>query len=189
MYQATHRELIGHRLTRTPEAFVPRPRPYEPAPTPEGIVPRPRPFTGWAGRWTPATYAKVQTLGTLGELPQDAPAGSDWAPTPTPFTRNDNPTPSNNAAPSAWDNFFSGIAKVATPAAQALLGIKATGMIQQQQQKTLAATWNPALTNPALQAQAYQNAFMNGSGSLPISGTTLAMLGAGALALFLIARK
>lgn len=183
MYESVYRENMGHRrLPRKTNGimvdFVPRPRPIEAAPKQRAYTVKP-----WAGRWTPATFGAVATRGAMGDgLPQDAVEGSGWI---EPST-----LPSNSAPSSAWDTFFSGIAKVATPAAQALLGIKATGVIQQQQQKTMAATWNPTLTNPALQAQAYQNAFNMGTGSsLPISMTTLALLGAGALALFLIAKK
>jgi len=212
MYQAENRELMGHRLIRQaakPRAvvdFVPRPAPIFAAP----------PSRPWTGRFMPAFFARAKTLGALadgndGPQPDDVTNVTSWAPegmaplaprtvidfptiqaapTLTPTYQSSTPTPSNAAASSAWDTFFSGISKVATPAAQALLGIKTTGMIQQQQQKTLAATWNPALTGPALQAQAYQNAYNTGTGSgLPISMGTLALLGAGALALMLIAKK
>lgn len=74
---------------------------------------------------------------------------------------------------SMWDSLFGGLAKIVTPAAQALVGIKANATVQQAQQRAMASTWNPALTGPALQAQAYQSAYMSGSGASPISSTTL----------------
>lgn len=160
-------------------ATVPRPTPRTPGDYQgEATIPRPMPQAplksnrrNWVGRWTPETFNEARTMGALAD---------DTTSTP----------PSNTAPSSAWDNFFSGLAKVATPAAQALLGIKMTGLIQQQQQKTMASTWNPTLTNPALQAQAYQNAYNQGTGTgLPVSMGTLALLGAGAVALFLIVKK
>lgn len=159
-------------------ANIPRPTPRMPGDYQgEATIPRPMPVMTpkstprWHGRWSPIAIEEGRPMGALAD---------DTASTP----------PSNTAPSSAWDNFFSGLAKVATPAAQALLGIKMTGLIQQQQQKTMASTWNPTLTNPALQAQAYQNAYNQGTGTgLPISMGTLAMLGAGAVALFLIVKK
>lgn len=78
---------------------------------------------------------------------------------------------------SVWDSLFGGLAKIVTPAAQALVGIKTNETVQRARQQALVNTWNPALTGPALQAQAYQSAFMSGSGASPISTTTLVVGG------------
>ena len=56
----------------------------------------------------------------------------------------------------------------------------------------MAATYNPAITGPAIQGQAWQAAYQGGAGVMPtaaLSGTTLAILAALGVGVYLIARK
>ena len=85
----------------------------------------------------------------------DSPTHDDNTPTPQPVA-------------SGWSSLWSGLASIITPASQALAQTKAAAVVQQQQQKALAQTWNPAITGPALQAQAWQTAYQTGSGTAPM---------------------
>jgi hypothetical protein len=98
-----------------------------------------------------------------------------------------------SAPEGSWiSDLFSGLGKIITPAAQAIVQTKAAGAVAQQVQRTMAQTYNPSLTAPAIQAQAWQTAYQSGAGTMPtaaISGTTLALVAAAALGVYLIARK
>ena len=145
--------------------------------TPEGHTPRPHPVTPrWMGGWKPSAIVQTRSMGSLNDSTSADP--ESYTPTPQPIASN-------------WSSLWSGLASIITPAAQAIAQTKAAAVVQQQQQKALAQTWNPAITGPALQAQAWQTAYQSGSGSAPlgISGTTLAIGAAAIVGLILVARK
>jgi hypothetical protein len=130
---------------------------------------------------------------TMGGLADDIPTMpgtvAALAPASTWFT----PVQATADTGSNWlSDLFSGIGKVITPAAQALVGVKAAGVVQQQAQRTLAQTYNPAITAPAIQAQAWQAAYQDQTGVMPsaaISGTTIAVLAAVGIGALLLLRK
>lgn len=162
-------------------------------------IPSPSPIritkaTPWSGRFAPKNIRVINPMGGLGEdetIQPIAPRGSDVFPeigvAPTIGGRSIptlSPVVEVSSGPSIWDSLFSGVGKVVGPAAQALVGIKANETVQQAQQRAMAATWNPYITGPALQAQAYQNAYAQGTGAAPMFSTgTMLVLGLGALGL------
>lgn len=165
------------RFRTAPEGRTPRPQPI----TPEGRTPRPQPIAPrWTGGWKPRAIIQTRSMGSLNDSTSADP--ENYAPAPTP-------NPQQQA--SGWSSLWSGLSSIITPAAQALAQTKANAVVQQQQQKALAQTWNPAITGPALQAQAWQTAYQTGSGTAPlgISGTTLAIGAAAVIGLILITRK
>ena len=155
----------------------------------ETFVDRPRPGavnTAWRGRYTPKVISRERGPVMLADdgtesfvplVPRE-----DFTLPSVGIT----PTVSAPSGPSFWDGLFSGLGKIVAPAAQAIVGIKAQGAVSQAQQQTMASTWNAGITGPALQAQAYQNAYLSGSGSAPLGTTTMMMLGLGALGLVLV---
>lgn len=173
-------------LRRKTGNLIPRPIPARPVPPPARS-----PRDTWFGRFFPSAVKAETMSGALADditsiAPRDysflsaVPTAPAIAPTVT----------SSGGGGSSWlDSLFSGIGKVVAPAATALVNIKTQGAVQQAQQQTMAQTWNPALTGPALQAQAYQAAYLSGSGQAPMSGTTLALLGVGALGIILLATR
>lgn len=207
MYSATGKDLLSiHRKMR-------RDRPDRMPTVPVESKYTPIPLKSqWFGSFVPETILRVKNMGTLGD---DVTDTSSFLPSETlapVSTRADIYLPDVAVAPptipalrapataqvlqdtsapggSIWDNLFSGIGKVVTPAAQALVGIATTGAVNRAQQQTLAATWNPSITGPALQAMAYRNAYATGMGTTAISGTTLALLGGAAVLLIALSRK
>lgn len=158
-----------------PEGRTPRPQPIKE--TSEASTPRPQPIAPrWTGGWKPRAVIQTRSMGSLNDATSADP--ESYAPTPQPIA-------------SGWSSLWSGLASIITPAAQALAQTKAAAVVQQQQQKAMAQTWNPAITGPALQAQAWQTAYQTGSGTAPlgISGTTLAIGAAAVVGLLLITRK
>jgi hypothetical protein len=174
------------------------------------LQPHPRPTNAegprWSGGFRPERITKAQTLGNLGEdelTPIEARPTVDWTnitpmDVPQPGAGNTGPqqnpyyTPGVTAAPPvaapAQTSFWSGLGNLFGSTVSKLATMQSSAAIAQAQQRALAQTWNPAITGPALQAQAYQNAFLTSSGT-PMSTSTMALIGAGLLGIFLIARK
>lgn len=150
-------------------------------PTPQPV----RPPKAWAGRFRPSRVLTTRTMGALGD---DLVALS--APATVPIVSS---SPTQNytvtAEPMGW--FDSLLSNIIQPAASTYAKIQSTSLLQQAQQRSLAQTWNPALTGPAIQAQGWQAAYQGGTGapSLGLSGTTLAMLAGGGLLLWAVLRK
>ena len=160
---------------------------------PEGRVAKPmprRPYDGeWSGNWRPH---RVITTKTMGGLSDDIPTAPSLTPDPVNVTPFEQIQGSDSSSGGWLSNLVSGIGSIITPAAQALIGIKTAGVVQQAQQKTLAQTYNPQITAPAIQAQAWQNALQTGTGAMPSTALSLGALGlvaAGGLVLFLALRK
>jgi hypothetical protein len=149
--------------------YGPKTRPMEPMPNPH--APR------WLGNWHPRSVIQSKTLGAMADATSSDP--ESYA-----------PAPAASPAPSAWAGLWSGLASIIAPAATAYAGIKTTATLTQAQQRAQAQTWNPSITGPAIQAQAWQNAYQSGTGITPtMSMGTMALVGAGILAVILITRK
>ena len=177
-YQPRPRGTDGRVMMETPHPVNPMP-----------VSPR-MPLPRWSGAWNPHIRTKSQSMGALSDDIPTTPGVVAQVDAPSWFT------PVQATAPSStggnWlSNLFGGLASIITPAAQALVATKATGYVQQQQQKTLAQTYNPTLTGPAINAQTWQAAYTSGSGAAPLglSMGTLGLIAAGSLALYLIVKK
>lgn len=182
-----------------------RNRRYAPPEPAEAPIPRPNPrapfFNLWSGRFRPTAAVMAQATGALADdegwtgntgpqpeaeelRPLDPRQPMDFptiaiAPTigPASIPAISPTIGGGSAGSSIWDSLTQGLTKV--------VAIRANAAVQQTQQKALANTWNPALTGPALQAQAYQQAYLSGTGASPISTTTLVVGGLVALGLIM----
>lgn len=186
MYDADFRGRAINRARRV--AFENRPKPGGEV-VPMAVNQRAQtPFRSWVGNWKPRQIMAIRQLGGLGE---DLPTFPAIVPTVAPS--NLSPYVITAQPSGGWlSDLFSGLGKIITPTAQAIAQTKAAGIIAQQTQRTMAQTYNPAITGPAIQGQAWQAAYQGGTGVMPtaaISGTTLAILAALSVGVYLIARK
>jgi len=164
-------------------------------------LPQPTPIQ-WAGSWAPKTLRRVNTLGALRDddlsplvpsSPVDFPsildvaspsygAGLSQSPYIPIAASLPAPSPVSPSSGSIWDTLAGGLSSIV----KTVVG----GAVTQQQQKTMAATWNPALTGPALLAQQYQNAYATGIGTSPaMTAGTLGLLAAGGLLLYAVFKR
>lgn len=166
----------------------------------------PSPYPRWSGGFKPRRTIQIKTLGNLGDDSEIGPIATTNQVDYSMFTPIDVPPPGGGntgpqylspsfsplaptpAAPSSTPSLWSSLGNMLSSGLNSYAQTQTTAALQQAQQKALINTWNPALTGPALQAQAYQAAYTTGSAA-PMSGTTIALIGAGLLGLFLLGRK
>lgn len=169
MYHVDEADRIGFARRFAWDRPVPAPEGRRDTPMPRGpravLPPSSRRFVG---RWHPRV---LQLQGLEGGLGEDIPL---W---PSTIPAAAAPASSYQIQPTDTGGWFSDLlGKVLAPAATAYVTAKTGGIVAQAQQKTLAQTYNPAITGPAIQAQAWQQAYQQGAG-VPPSGISMRTVG------------
>lgn len=152
-------------------------RPFEPHSFgPEGKVPKPPPVSRWSGVWRPRVVRETLTMGTLSDdlapiVARDPAAFGILTPMVAPTVQ---PTPfqlpaQTTESPSIWSSIMGGLSSI--------IGARVGGEVARQQQQAAARAWNPAITGPAIQAQAWQQAYSGGTGIMPNVGTGTLVVG------------
>lgn len=169
MYHVDEMDRIGfsRRFARNRPMAAPEGRRDTPLPTGSRAV-LPPASRRFVGRWHPRV---MELQGLEGGLGEDVPL---W-PSTTPGAAA--PAGSYQIQPTETGGWFSDLlGKVLAPAATAYVAAKTGGIVAQAQQRTLAQTFNPAITGPAIQAQAWQQAYQQGAG-VPPSGLSMKTVG------------
>lgn len=179
--------LPGGRLNKTNYKLLPHEGSYRP------IQRRPSPafpvggskLNNWSGVWRPKKRLETMTMGMLNDdiSPLDLqPRDTMTSIVPLTAPTISYPVPTQQETPSIWSTLMNGLSSV--------VNARVGGYVAQTQQRTLAQTYNPALTGAAINARQWQQAYGSGISSAPMSTGTMAMIGAaGLLGLYLITRK
>lgn len=181
--------MYAARMARNEEILMNRTRikgtkPFEP----EGRVAKLQPVPKWSGMWKPRVMRETLTMGTLSEdlapLVAHDPEAFNIQALVAPTVQGTTPfmlppqSATQTESPSIWSSLMGGLSSI--------VNARVGGEVARQTQQAAARAWNPAITGPALQAQAWQQAYSSGTGAAPLGLSTGALVAGGLVLLGIV---